>query len=138
MDYRSIKPDQVKYEMRMVQGEDPFAKHQKRPGGFGRFLSGLGRVVGSLAMPFSLLFPPAMIGALSMYGIGQIGDQVQASAYSKAMQQQAAHQGQHASFPGMEDMFGGAPAYQLSAVQSDVLNVLYARNDLMLESAHNL
>lgn len=119
--------------MRMVSGEDPFAKHQKQPGGFGRFLSGVGRLLGAVAMPFSFIFPPAMIGALSAYGLGQIGDQVQQKTYMKSMQQQASHQAQQVAFPGMEDVMGGA---QLSPVQTDVLNVLYARNDLMMESAH--
>lgn len=136
MDFQPIKPDMVKYEMRMVQGQDPFTKHQKRPGGFGRFLSGIGKLFGALAMPFSLICPPAMIGALGAYGLGQIGDQIQYSSYQKAAQQQAAHQTQNVSFPGMEDMFGGRPTAPISAVQADVLNVLYSRNDLMMESAH--
>lgn len=135
MDFRPVNPDMVKYEMRMVQGQDPFAKHQKQPGAFGRFLSGMGRVLGAVAMPLSILFPPAMIGALGAYGMGKIGDQIQYKAYTKAVGQQQAHQATQVSFPGMEGGFGGAQA-ALSPVQADVLNVLYARNDLMMESAH--
>lgn len=135
MDFRPVKPDQVRYEMRMVQGRDPFEKHQKSPGAFGRFLSGVGRLFGALAMPFSIFCPPAMIGALGMYGLGKVGDQIQYSSYMKQAQQQQTHQAQKVAFPGMEDVFGGPQVTPLSSVQSDVLNVLYARNDMMMESA---
>lgn len=135
MEFQPVKPDMVRYEMRMVQGEDPYAKHQKKPGAFGRFLSGIGRFLGAVAMPFSLICPPAMIGALSMYGLGKIGDQVQYSAYNKQVQQQAAHQAQRVAFPGMEDIMGGP---QITPVQADILNVLYSRNDMMMESAHSI
>ena len=140
MDFRPVKPDVVKYEMRMVRGEDPITKHQKKPGGFGRFLSGIGKLFGAIAMPLSIIFPPAMIGALGAYGLGKIGDQIQMKSYQKVMQQQMSHQpaGSNVSFPGMEGYLssGGGKDQGLSPIQADVLNVLYARNDLMMESSH--
>lgn len=136
MDFRPIQPNVVRYEMRVAKGEDPFTKHQKKPGGFGRFLSGLGRVLGAIAAPLSFIFPPAMIGALGAYGVGAIGDQIQASAYKKQMQEQGTHQAANVSFPGMEDVFSSPQAAAISPVQADIMNVLYARNDLMMESAH--
>lgn len=139
MDFRPIKPDLVKYEMRMVQGEDAFVKHQRRPGGFGRFLSSIGRILGAVAAPLSIFFPPAMIGALGAYGLGKIGDQIQTKAYQKQAEQQAVHGGaRNVVFPGMDGAAsgGGIRPAALSSVQADILNVLYARNDLMMESAH--
>lgn len=138
MEFRPIQPDVVKYEMKMVKGEDIYQKHQKTPGGFGRFLSGFGKLIGTLAMPFSFICPPAMIGALSAYGLGSIGDQVQYKAAEKVMMEQQAHQATQVSFPGMEEMFGGAQGYSISPVQADVLNVLYAKNDLMMDTAHSI
>lgn len=130
MEFRPVKPDLVRYEMRVTQGEDPFAVHQKQPGGFGRFLSAVGRFFGAVAAPFSVLFPPAMIGALGMYGLGQVGDQIQQKAYVNAMQRGA--QAQTIAFPGMEDITGG-PA--LTPMQSNVLDVLYTREGLTQETA---
>lgn len=138
MNYMPVQPDLVKYEMRMVQGQDPFVKHQKRPGGFGRFLSSVGRLFGAIAMPLSFIFPPAAIGALGMYGLGKIGDQIQSKAYMKHAQQQSVHQPTRASFPGMEAMMGGRRQASYSPMQTDVLNVLHARNDLMMESSHEI
>lgn len=133
MNYRPIQPDTVKYEMRMVQGQDPFTVHQKKTGGFGRFLSSVGRFFGAIAAPLSFIFPPAMIGALGAYGLGKIGDQIQYKSYSKAMQLGAVHTPTNAAFPGAEDIMGGGP---VSPIQADILNVLYSRNDLMMESSH--
>lgn len=136
MNYRSINPDKVKYEMRMVQGQDPFVKHKRKTGGFGRFLSGIGKLFGAIAAPLSFIFPPAAIAAAGMYGIGKIGDRMQYSAYMKGMQRQGVHQaGGAAAFPGMEDVMGGGRQAALSPIQADILNVLYARNDLMMESS---
>lgn len=135
MDFKAVKPDLVRYEMRVAQGQDPFAIHQKKPGGFGRFLSSVGRFFGAVAAPFSIFFPPAMIGALGMYGLGQMGDQIQAKAYMNAAQKGA--NAQTIAYPGMEDTMGG-PQAAMSPMQQDVLNVLYARNDAMLESAHEI
>lgn len=143
MNFSPIRPDAVKYEMRMVSGEDPFAQSQKRPGIFGRFLSGIGRFFATVAAPMSLIFPPAAIGAAGMYGLGQIGDQMQYKAYQKMMQNQTAPQ--YISYPGLDlsTSAGGVvpskgPIVPLSSQQEQVMDVLFARNDMMLESAHKI
>lgn len=146
MDFSPIRPDLVKYEMRTASGVDPFAQQQKQPGAFGRFLSGIGRFFGAVAAPMSLIFPPAAIGAAGMYGIGQIGDQMQYKAYQKLQQQQA--NPQYISYPGLDLSYGQggsggfAPAstqgMQLSQKQDMVMDVLFARSDMMMESAHKV
>lgn len=143
MQFNPIRPDAIKYEMRMVSGEDPFAVQKKTPGAFGRFLSGVGRFFSAIAAPFSLIFPPAAIGAAGMYGIGQIGDQMQYKQYIKMQQQQQTPQ--YISYPGLDTSgsSGGvvparAPGLEMSQQQQTVMDVLYARNDMMLESAHKM
>lgn len=142
MNFSPIRPDAVKYEMRMVSGEDPFAQQQKKPGAFGRFLSGVGRFFAAVAAPMSLVFPPAALGAAGMYGLGQIGDQMQSRAYQKLMQNQAAPQS--ISYPGL-DLSGGAgggfspvSSSSFSAQQESAASALFARNDMMLESAQRI
>lgn len=124
----------------MVSGEDPFAQQQRAPGAFGRFLSGMGRFFGAVALPMSLIFPPAAIGAAGMYGMGQIGDQMQSKAYQKMMQQQA--NPQTVSYPGLDlsSSGGGATPAGLEMSRQDdaVMDVLFARNDMMLDSAHKV
>ena len=152
MDFSPIKPDVVKYEMRVVSGDNPFEQQQKTPGAFGRFLSGIGRFFGAVAAPMSLIFPPAAIGAAGMYGIGQIGDQMQYRTYMRMQQQQASPQ--YISYPGLDlsdaparggSAFGGGgvvpakgPGISTSLEQEGVMDVLFARNNMMLESAHKL
>jgi hypothetical protein len=143
MNFAPVRPDLVKYEMRMVSGEDPFAQQQKTPGAFGRFLSGVGRFFGAVAAPMSLIFPPAAIGAAGMYGIGQIGDQMQYRTFMKMQQQQS--QPQYISYPGLDlaPTPGGVsparmPGLEISQQQENVMDLLFARNDMMLESAHKI
>jgi hypothetical protein len=59
---------------------------QKKPGFFARLLSGMGRVLGAVAAPLSFIFPPAAIGAAGMYGLSQIGDQMQMRTAQKQME----------------------------------------------------
>lgn len=144
MDFSPIKPDVVKYEMRVVSGDNPFEQQQKTPGGFGRFLSGIGRFFGAVAAPMALIFPPAAIGAAGMYGIGQIGDQMQYRTFMRMQQQQASPQ--YISYPGLDLSDAGAggivpakgPGIATSLEQEGVMDVLFARNNMMLESAHKL
>jgi hypothetical protein len=142
MNFTPVRPDAIKYEMRMVSGESPIAQQQKRPGAFGRFLSGVGKFFGALAAPVSLIFPPAAIGAAGMYGVGQIGDQMQYKAYQKMMDQQGTPQ--TISYPGLDlSDAGGAvsasgPDVAMSPMQERVMDVLFARNGMMLESAQKI
>ena len=113
------------------------------PGAFGRFLSGLGRFFGAVAAPMSLIFPPAAIGAAGMYGISQIGDQMQYRTYLRMMQQQSSPQ--YISYPGLDlsPASGGiapskGPGFETSMNDEMVMDVLFARNGMMLESAHKV
>lgn len=137
MSLNTISPDLVRYEMRMVQGQDPHVREQKKPGAFGRFLSGMGKILGSIAMPLSFIFPPAAIGAAGMYGLGAIGDQAQSRAYAKAAEKAQKERPQQASFPGLE--IGGmqmTPAsFDLSSRDQQIMNVLGARGHAMGDMA---
>lgn len=138
MEFRSVQPSLIKYEMRMVQGVDPHVREQKKPGFFGRLLSGLGRVLGAVAMPLSFIFPPAAIGAAGMYGLGQIGDQMQMKAAQKQMEQMQRQQQTQVSFPGLQLSDPGvSPAgFDISARDAQVMDVLFARGDAMTQMAH--
>lgn len=139
MQFSPIRPDAVRYEMRLVSGENPFERQQRTPGAFGRFLSGVGRFFSGVALPLSLIFPPAAIGAAGMYGIGQIGDQMQNRAYQRMMQQQ--QQMQNISYPGLDlsSEVGIQPAsVDVSVQEQSVMDVLSARNNMMLDSAHRI
>lgn len=125
MPLNTIKPDLVKFEMRMAQGVDPHEREQRKPGAFGRFLSGLGRVLGSVALPLSFIFPPAAIGAAGMYGLGAIGDGVQAKAYQGAAEKAKREANMNVSFPGLQIGQGVQPAaWDLSARDREVMQVL--------------
>ena len=131
MSFSRVQPTLVKYEMRMVQGQDPRVREQRKPGFFGRLLSGMGRILGAVAAPLSFIFPPAAIAAAGMYGLGKVGDQMQVSAYQKmaAKQQQAA---MPASYPGMDIGGGGgaSPAsFDVSAQDARVMDVLFSRGN---------
>ncbi len=140
MQFNPVQPSLVKYEMRMVQGVDPHVREQKKPGFFGRLLSGLGRVLGAVAAPLSFIFPPAALGAAGMYGIGAIGDQMQAKAYQKQAEKMQREQQTNVSFPGLQmDGEQVQPAgFDISASDERVMNVLFARNDAMTEMAHSI
>jgi hypothetical protein len=136
----TVKPDLVRYEMRMVQGQDPYAREQKRPGAFGRFLSGLGKILGGIAAPLSLIFPPAALGAAGMYGVSAIGDQMQSRAYTRAAEKAQSEKPQAASFPGLEiEGMGIQPAsFDFSAKDQQVMQVLGARGSALNEMAHTI
>lgn len=127
MNFQGVRPDLVKFEMRQTSGRPAWMKEAKRPGFFGRLLSGLGRLVAGVAAPLSFIFPPAALAAAGMYGVGQIGDQIQYRAYQKAMENQS--QLQNASFPGLD--LGGSsfrPASSVSAQDQRVMDVLFSRD----------
>lgn len=140
MEFRPIEPSMIRYEMRMVQGIDPHVREQKKPGFFGRLLSGLGRVLGAIAMPMSFIFPPAAIGAAGMYGLGQIGDQMQVKSAQKQMEKAQREQNTQVSFPGLQiDGSSIQPAgFDISASDEQVMNVLFARNDAMTQMAQQI
>lgn len=131
--FSSVQPTLVRYEMRMVQGVDPTVREQRKPGFFGRLLSGMGRVLGAIAAPLSFIFPPAAIAAAGMYGLGQVGDQLQIKAQQKmAEKQQQAMQ--PVSYPGMQiDMDAGmrAASFDVSAEDNRIMDVLFSRGDAL-------
>jgi hypothetical protein len=133
MSLQTIKTDMVRYEMRMVQGQDPRVRETHRPGRFSRFLSGLGRVLGGIAAPLSFIFPPAGIAAAAAYGVAGLGDIGQARANQRAAEKVQREAPQQAVFPGLEiGGMGIQPAsYDLSARDRDVMNVLDSRGASM-------
>lgn len=141
MALNTIKPDLVKYEMRMVQGQNPLEREQKKPGAFGRFLSGVGKILGAVAMPLSFLFPPAAIGAAGMYGIGAIGDGVQKRAYAKAAEKAERDQMTQVVFPGLgvSDESPIQPAAGTFAARDmEVMNVLDSRGNSLNQMKNSL
>ena len=140
MSFNTVQPDLVRYEMRMVQGVDPKVREQKKPGAFGRFLSGMGKILGSVAMPLSFIFPPAALAAAGMYGVGQIGDQVQNRAYAKAAEKMQREAPQQASFPGLEveGMAVQPASFDMSARDQQVMTVLGARGNSMTQMSQGL
>lgn len=141
MALNTIQPDLVRFEMRVVQGVDPHVREQKRPGAFGRFLSGLGKILGAVAMPLSFIFPPAAIGAAGMYGLGSIGDQIQARASSRAMEKAQREQATNVVFPGLQPGSGTGirpAAFDHSVRDQQVMNVLDARSGAMTGMAREI
>lgn len=140
MDFQGVRPDLVKFEMRQATGTPAWAKEIKRPGFFGRLMSGMGRVVGAVAAPLSFMFPPAALAAAGMYGVSALGDQIQYSAYSKAMQSASQRDLQNVSFPGLDlGNMGIVPAaHAVSPRDEQIMNVLFARDQASLEMAHGI
>ncbi|MFA4970980.1 MAG: hypothetical protein WC683_00100 [bacterium] len=140
MSLNTIQPDMVRYEMRMVQGVDPNVREQKKPGAFGRFLSGVGKILGGVAMPLSFIFPPAALAAAGMYGVGSIGDQVQQKAYANAAEKMQRERPQQAAFPGLEieGMAAQPASFDMSARDQQVMQVLGARGNSMTSMAQGL
>lgn len=141
MEFPTVRPDFVKYEMRQTTGTPAWQQEVKKRGFFGRLLSGIGRIFGAVAAPLSFIFPPAALAAAGMYGVSQIGDQIQARAYAKTLQDRAQNNPQNVSFPGLE--MGGPqglrPAHQaLSPHNEMVLNVLFTRDGASQAMSHQI
>lgn len=138
--FNTVRPDIVRYEMRMVQGVDPHVQHQKKPGFFGRLLSGFGKVLGAIAAPLSFIFPPAAIAAAGMYGIGTIGDQMQGRAYAKAAEKQARDRTTNVVFPGL-DIGMGSPLQPVSgpaAGEMEIGRVLESRGNTVSQMSQRI
>lgn len=136
MTINSVQPSMVRFEMRMVQGQDPYAREQKKPGFFGRLLSGFGKVLGAVAAPLSFIFPPAAIAAAGMYGVGQIGDQMQAKSYAKAAAKQQQQQATQVAFPGLS--LGTGPQPASFDADNEVMRTLDARGASMSQMSQRI
>lgn len=140
MQFQGVRPDLVKFEMRQATGTPAWAKEVKRPGFFGRLLSGFGRITGAVASPLAFMFPPAALGAAGMYGVASIGDQMQYKAYEKAMTSAQQRDLTNASFPGLNmGEIGIQPASaSISPNDEMIMNVLFARDSASLSMAHSI
>lgn len=136
MQFSGVRPDLIKFEMRKTEGRPAWVKEAKKPGFFGRLLSGIGRFFGAVAAPLSFIFPPAALAAAGMYGVSSIGDQIQAKAYQKRMQQD--QQAQNVVFPGLGPGGGFQPASAVSPHNEMIMNVLFARDQSSLSMANGL
>ncbi|MBI5299786.1 MAG: hypothetical protein HY877_05790 [Deltaproteobacteria bacterium] len=139
MDFQGVRPDFVKYEMRQTTGTPAWQKEVRKPGGFGRFLSGIGRLFGAIAAPLSFIFPPAALATAGMYGASAIGDQIQTKSYQKTMEAQASRNAQNVSFPGLGVQSGFQPTSAGISPQNDrIMNVLFSRDNASMSMAHSL
>ena len=146
MDFRPVKPDLVRFEMRKTEGVPAQLEEIKKPGTFGRFLSGMGRFFGAVSMPLTFIFPPAALAAAGMYGVGQIGDIVQQRAYSRAIEQQAIkQQTSQVVYPGLGATGEGSGMQRASGTargvsneEDRVMNVLFARDQALNAMAQEL
>lgn len=145
MDFQGVRPDLVKFEMRKTTGRPAWADPPKKQGFFGRLLSGVGRFFGAVAAPLSFMFPPAALAAAGMYGVAQIGDQIQYKAYARMMKDREESSLQNASFPGLEMGGGSAMGFQpatgtsaaISTQNEMVMNVLFARDGANMAMAQH-
>ena len=142
MEFKGIQPDLVRFEMRRTSGRPAWEKEVKKPGGFSRFLSGMGRILGAVSAPLSFVFPPMALASAGMYGLAGVGDYVQAKHYGRMAEAQANKGMQNIVFPGLD---GGTqtgqiqPAgYAVSPQQEQVLDVLFAREDAMMHMAQQI
>lgn len=125
-----IRPDIIKYEMRGL----PDAQPKKKGGGFSRFLSGVGRILGAPLMALGAVFPPLALAGIGAYAGASIGDIGQARHAAKnAQAEQAASS--NVFYPGMDLTPPSDDQRQNPVTTRDhVMNVLYARGDTMAAS----
>ncbi len=143
MEFSRLRPDIIKYEVRELAGTNVQAAQHKKRGGFGRFLSGMGRMLGAIAAPLSFIFPPAALGAAGAYGVSKIGDMVQLGAAKKMMRdQQSTEQPLGQVFiPGLtQTAMDLTRDTGVSAGSRDqqAMGILMARNDMTMASAQNV
>lgn len=142
MDFPRLRPDLIKYEVRSISGESIQSQQQKRPGGFARFLSGVGRFFGAVAAPLSVIFPPAIFGALGAMGLSRVGDAMQRNTYQRMMEKRAKESGpmfvpeisQNANDLTRES----ALVQPISEQDRQLMGMLMAKNDLMLATAQEI
>lgn len=144
MNFNPVSPDIIKYEIRDVGGDPAAAQEKHKSGGFGRFISGLFKFITAPLAVLAPVFPPAALGAAAAYGLGSIGDQMQARSAAKQAQQmqQNSPPSQGYFLPGVDSRGMADASSSLApqsapvptAMQTRVMDVLYARNDSMMDS----
>ncbi len=151
VDFAGVRPDVIKYEIRRLDGQDINQAQQKKRGGFGRFLSGLGRIVSAIAAPLSFIFPPAGLVAAGAYAGSKVGDMLQQKAAMKMVKDQDRQGGQDGQglgqvfIPGLTqtsmDLTRDTTQVFNPTIQrhaDNVVNVLVARNDVDTTMAHSV
>lgn len=132
--------DNVRFEMRYAGGVNPFEQERQVPGAGARKTSTFARVLGGALLPFSFFFPPAAIGAALAYGASGIAESKARKAEMRAVQNQQGPPPVY--FPGLEGGGGGQgaaysssgqPMAPVSASDSMVMQVLYHRNEMMMD-----
>lgn len=143
MEFNPVNTDTIKYEMRGMSGDTPVTQEKKKTGFFGRFFSGLLKFVTAPLGVLGAVFPPAGLAAAGTYGLSQTIDIAQANSAAKRAAQNVAATPQSYFLPGI-DLGASSGATPLSAsgtafmgptaMQQRVTDVLYARNDAMIDS----
>lgn len=143
MDFNPVNADTIKFEMRGMSGDTAVTQEKKKKGFFGRLFSGLLKFVTAPLSVLGAVFPPAGLAAAGTYGLAQTIDIAQANSAAKRAAQNVPAKSQSYYFPGVNTggmsgaTSGAAPSSSASApvaMQQRVMDVLYARNDAMMDS----
>lgn len=142
MDFNPVNADTIKFEMRGMSGDTAVTQEKKKKGFFGRLFSGLLKFVTAPLSVLGAVFPPAGLAAAGTYGLAQTIDIAQANSAAKHAAQNTPAQPQSYYLPGvdtggMSDAASSAAPSSAPvpmAMQQRVMDVLYARNDAMMDS----
>lgn len=142
MDFNAVNADTIKFEMRGMSGDTAIHQEKKKKGFFGRLFSGLLKFVTAPLSVLGAVFPPAGLAAAGTYGLSQTIDIAQANSAAKRAAQNTPVQPQSYFLPGvdtggMSDAASSAAPNSASvptAMRQQVMDVLYARNDAMMDS----
>lgn len=142
MEFNPVNADTIKFEMRGMSGDSPVTQEKKKTGFFGRLFSGLLKFAAAPLGVLGAVFPPAGLAAAGAYGLSQTIDITQAHSAAKRAAQNTPAPQQSYYFPGVEPggmadassaVSSGATPVP-TAMQQRVVDVLYARNDAMIDS----
>lgn len=142
MDFNAVNADTIKFEMRGMSGDTAVHQEKKKKGFFGRLFSGLLKFVTAPLSVLGAVFPPAGLAAAGTYGLAQTIDIAQANSAAKRAAQNVPVQPQSYYFPGVNTGGMSEAATSVStgsgqvpmAMQQRVMDVLYARNEAMVDS----
>lgn len=142
MEFNAVNADTIKFEMRGMSGDTAVTQEKKKKGFFGRLFSGLLKLVAAPLSVLGMAIPPAGLAAAGAYGLSQTIDIAQANSAAKRAAQNVPAQPQSYYLPGVDTggmsdaASGAAPGSTAvpSAMRQQVMDVLYARNDAMMDS----